>query len=115
MRPVPVPLRLNRPMVGDEWVVSRSDQPLRIGRRRSFMAMPSLSWKQGGSARREKSRAGVGGGRLPKSATLRRNPREYKAFGNEKGQPVWVGLVELVEAAGIEPASAGTPPLALHA
>jgi len=54
-------------------------------------------------------------GRLSKSAAFRRNPREYKAFGNEKGQPGRVGLGVLVEAAGIEPASAGPPPSALHA
>ena len=40
-------------------------------------------------------------GRLSKSAVFRRSPREYKAFGNEKGQPLRVGLVVLVEAAGI--------------
>jgi len=54
-------------------------------------------------------------GRLSKSAALRRNPREYKAFGKEKGQPAGVGLVVLVEAAGIEPASADPPPQDLHA
>ncbi len=54
-------------------------------------------------------------GRLSKSAAFRRNPREYKAFRNEKGQPVRVGLVVLVEAAGIEPASVGPTPSVLHA
>jgi len=54
-------------------------------------------------------------GRLLKSAAFRRNPQEHKAFRNEKGQPAWVGLVLLVEAAGIEPASVDPPPSALHA
>ena len=54
-------------------------------------------------------------GQLSESADFRSNPREYKAFRNEKGQPGRVGLVVLVEAAGIEPASAGPPPSALHA
>jgi len=35
---------------------------------------------------------------------VRSFPQEYKAFRNEKGQPFRVGLVVLVEAAGIEPA-----------
>ena len=42
-------------------------------------------------------------GRLSKSAAFRRNPREYKAFPNEKGQPGRVGLVVLVEGKEIEP------------
>ncbi len=32
-------------------------------------------------------------------------PGECKASPNEKDQPLWVGLVELVEAVGIEPES----------
>ncbi len=34
---------------------------------------------------------------------------------NKKPQPIKVGVLGLVEVAGIEPASAGTPPLDLHA
>ncbi len=54
-------------------------------------------------------------GRLSKSAAFCRDPPENKTFRNEKGQPERVGLVVLVEAAGIEPASASPPPSALHA
>ncbi len=42
-------------------------------------------------------------------------PANYFAIRtNKKGQPGQVGLVELVETAGIEPASADPPPSALH-
>src|SRR5690606_22180658 len=50
-------------------------------------------------------------GRMPKSAGFRRNPREHAgvgAIGKKKPQPRTVGVSLLVEAAGIEPASAST-------
>ncbi len=43
-----------------------------------------------------------------KAAAFRRNPREYKSFHNEKGQPDRVGLVVLVEAGSTERTSQRT-------
>jgi hypothetical protein len=51
----------------------------------------------------------------PKSAGLRANPREHAAIGKEIPTGELVGTFNLVEAAGIEPASANDPQTALHA
>ena len=63
----------------------------------------------------DQSQAGVGGRQAFEVRSFPQEPREYIAFRNEKGQPAGVGLVVLVEAAGIEPASAEPPPSVLHA
>ena len=73
--------------------------------------------------RERRNRANVGGaigqdvhrrsGAERRAATARRVSARDGA--NKKGQPRTVDLWVLVEAAGIEPASAGTRPLALHA
>jgi hypothetical protein len=54
-------------------------------------------------------------GWLRKSAGTRTSTRELARSGKKKPQPRTAGVSLLVEAAGIEPASASTPPLALHA
>ena len=77
--------------------------------------MLTLSKTEGNSQIREKSRVGEDGRAALEVRNFPQKPAKYKAFCNEKGQPAWVGLVVLVEAAGIEPASVNPPPLDLHA
>jgi len=60
--------------------------------------------------------ANSGGRRSPQaSAGTPNNTRELAQTGKKKPQLITVWASVLVEAAGIEPASASTPPLALHA
>ncbi len=58
-------------------------------------------------------------GRQAKSAGFRRNPQQHAGTGGANGQKkpqlITVGAPVLVEVAGVEPASEGTPSPALHA
>ena len=63
--------------------------------------MLTLSKTERNGPIKEKSRGGEDGWAAQKSAAFRKSPREDKASCYEKGQPARVGLVVLVEVAGI--------------